>query len=159
MLKFGDDKNIYSERAPLVLKILDDELNYLTIYVATTVISDVKETMVPSGIEVLDNILSDTCSILPDEDMIYEITFERYIMYQMRNESFVSRDEYEIRNGQFFVIYERSRLLEYLLTITDCQQLSDGTYYPDEWKHYGIIAQNHIIDVISVEPPVVKRIK
>lgn len=40
MLKFGDDKNIYSERAPLVLKILDDELNYLTIHVAPTVLSD-----------------------------------------------------------------------------------------------------------------------
>ena len=34
-----------------------------------------------------------------DTDLVYEIVFEHYILYQMRNESFTSLDKYEVRKG------------------------------------------------------------
>lgn len=79
-------------------------------------------------------------------------------MYQTRNESFCSIDSYEIKKGRYFTIFTRSRLLDLLQNITDCSKLSDGSYYPDKWTHYGICSQNHIIDIISAcKPAVIKK--
>lgn len=57
----------------------------------------------------------------------------------------------------FEIIFERSKLLEYLSTATDACQLDDGSFYPDKWIHYGVYTQNHIIDIISQEEPKVYR--
>lgn len=57
----------------------------------------------------------------------------------------------------FEIIFERSKLLEYLSTATDACQLDDSSFYPDKWIHYGVYTQNHIIDIISQEEPKVYR--
>lgn len=108
-------------------------------------------------IEGIDEILARCKLIVPNQDASVEI-FENYIIYQVRNESYCSFDKDEIRHGKYLIIFEKSKLLDYLSISTDAQQLSDGTYYPDSWKHYGIYTQNHIIDVISHdEPKIYKR--
>lgn len=43
------------------------------------------------------------------------------------------------------------------LIITDCSQLEDGSYYPGKWTHYGVFSNNHIIDVISQQEPVIRK--
>ncbi len=89
---------------------------------------------------------------------MYEIVFPSYIIYQVRNESYCSWDEYEIRKGNTLYIYEKSKFLDYFKSVTDCCQSDDGDYYPGEWIHYGIGAEDHIIDIISHEKPIIKKI-
>lgn len=79
-------------------------------------------------------------------------------MYQVRNESFCSYDSDEIRPGKFMIVFEKSKLLDYLMVSTDACQLNDGTFYPGEWRHYGIYTQSHIIDVVALDEPKVFRI-
>lgn len=54
----------------------------------------------------------------PEPDQ-WELVFEDYILYQVRNESFCSFRAEEIRTGKYLAVYERSRLLEYLPTAVD----------------------------------------
>lgn len=154
MLEFGTDNPICGNQAPFVLGISDDADNTLRISIAISVIGTEgvgAENIEDSRVQV---VLSNKRPVFPDKRHSYEIVFERYIMYQVRNESFCSRDSYEICKGKYLLIFERSRLLDQLQMITDCQ-FDNGSYYPGKWKHYGIYTQNHIIDVVSQYEPVV----
>lgn len=51
------------------------------------------------------------------------------------------------------VIYEKSRLLDYYKNVIF--DFDSGTA---DRRHYGICTENHIIDVISNEPPSIKKI-
>ena len=84
----------------------------------------------------------------PDQ---WELVFEDYILYQVRNESFCSFHAEEIRTGKYLAVYERSRLLEYLPAAVDAGLLE----HTQPWKHYGIFTQNQIIDVIAQADPVI----
>lgn len=108
--------------------------------------------------EAFKEILKESTPIYPDEDDVYEIVFPSYIIYQVRNESYCSWDDYNIRTGNRLYIYEKSKLLDYFKSVTDCCQSNDGDYYPGEWIHYGIDAEDHIIDIISHEKPIIKKI-
>ena len=106
----------------------------------------------------LGEILHEATPIYPDENEVFEIVFEHYILHQTRNESYCSFDDYEIKQGKYFVVFERSRLLDTLPMITDCQVLSGEGAYPGKWVHYGIYCQNHIIDIVSHNKPIIKKI-
>jgi len=108
--------------------------------------------------ENLKQLLKESTPIYPSADDVYEIVFPNYIIYQVRNESYCSWDDYEIRKGRRLIIFEKSRLLDHFQTITDACQAKDGDFYPGEWKHYGIYGEDHIIDVITHEKPVIKKI-
>ena len=78
------------------------------------------------------------------------------IMYQCRNESYTIWDDEEVRIGKYLCIYEKSKLLDFY-----------GSVVPFDWndaetkakrKHYGIFTQNHIIDIIANEPPVISKV-
>ena len=94
------------------------------------------------------------CRIVADSDTEpaqWEIIFENYILYQVRNESFCSYDAVEVRTGKYLAVFTQSKLLEYLPTAVDAGLLE----HADPWKHYGISTQNQIIDVIAQAEPVV----
>ncbi|WP_143330605.1 hypothetical protein [Cloacibacillus sp. An23] len=107
---------------------------------------------------ILARILSQCRQIAPDCSLSFEIVFEDYIIYQVRRESFCSYDPEEIRSGKFLIVFEKSKLLDYLTVSTDACRLDDGSFYPAEWKHYGIYTQNHVIDVVSQCEPKVLRL-
>lgn len=109
--------------------------------------------------QTLRDILAESRPIEANEQCSYEICFHNYIIYQIRNESFCSYDPEEIRHGRYLILFERSKLLSHLGAVTDAQRLDDGSYYPGEWKHYGIYTQNHIIDVIALDAPDISKIK
>ena len=44
----------------------------------------------------------------------------------------------EIRKGKYLIIFEKSKLLDSLVQMTDARKLEDGSYYPGKWTHYGI---------------------
>ncbi len=158
MIVFGSENNTITE-APFLLETEEDEDNCVRFIIAFSMKGEAREVIADMGIQGLGQVLQNATPIVPNSDEVYEITFHRYILHQTRNESFCSWDEYEIRNGRYFILFEKSRLLDMLPMITDCQRDSDGAAYPGEWKHYGIYCQNHIIDVISHNEPTIKKLE
>lgn len=144
--------------APFLCKLeeaYDNEL-HITIMCATTGgCADAHEVCENMALE---QILSHCKPIESNPEQSFEIIFKNYIMYQVRNESFCSYASNEIRSGKFMFVFEKSKLLDYLMVSTDACQLDDGTFYPGEWRHYGIYTQSHIIDVVALDEPKVFRI-
>ncbi len=141
---------------PFLIKSEEGEDNCVRFTVSLSCVGEKNPDIDDIEIEALKDILSKAALLCPDKNNTYEIRFERYLMYQVRNESYCSWDHYEIRKGSSFIIFEKSRLLDMLPVITDCQILADTL--PGEWKHYGIYCLNHIIDVISCNEPIITRI-
>lgn len=140
--------------APFMLSLSDGEDNELAVTVAPSCAGEKRrfsEREEPNS--KLRGLLNDSRPILSDEKRAYTITFEGDIIYQVGNESYCSGSPNDKFAGKFLRIYESSALLNRLGEFSDAQILSDGTYYPGKWTHYGIVTQNHIIDVISLCDP------
>lgn len=155
---FSEIDMILGSSAPFLVSLsdsLDGELRVVIAEASVEVqefipaLSDMEE----GASEAVQNVLKRAHSVIPRESAQYEIAFRDYIMYQIRNESYCSFDSKEIRRGKYLITFEKSKLLSNLSNITDAQILSDETYYPGKWVHYGIYTQNHIIDVISHNVP------
>lgn len=105
------------------------------------------------GDPVLDQVLADCKPIIPDSSRRFDVVFEDYILYQVRNESYAAYDASAEGTGTYLMQFEKSRFLDYFLTVTDACRLEDGSFYPAPWKHYAIFTQNHVIDVIAQTEP------
>lgn len=105
----------------------------------------------------LQELLAGCRPILPDTANLWEVIIDRYILYQVRNESFYSDDTQEAGSGNYIISFEKSKLLDYLSVSTIASAFSDGSYFPYKWKHHGIYTQNHVIDVISDGAPEIYR--
>ncbi len=152
MWKFGDDAVLENTSAPFLIRTEETDGNCIRFVVALSCKGARNLAAQSTGEEVLSRILSDACPLCPDEEHQYEIIFDRYILYQVRNESYVwGRDPYEIGKGGHFVLFERSRLLEFLPQVTCCD-------FVPSWKHYGISCENHVVDVISPCEPIIRPI-
>ena len=155
---FSEVDRILGSSAPFLVSLSDSLDGELRVVIAEASV-DIQE-FVPEqsdseevASEAVQNVLKSTHSIIPRASVQYEIVFRDYIMYQTRNESYCSFDPEEIRRGKYLITFEESKLLSNVSNITDAQILSDETYYPGRWVHYGIYTQNHIIDVISHNAP------
>lgn len=129
MIKFGEDNEIKNRYSCLIKsEENEDEIKYI--------------------VEVKAKEKSD----------FYEITlgYGDYILHQTRNESFCTWDKYEIREGNTFLIFEKSRLLDSLVYMVDIPIVNSRK---KEYKHYGIYCLDHIIDIIAFNEPKIKLIK
>ena len=159
MIAFGKDNATQYRGIPFLLELHDNSDNELSLKIALPMAGNPLAKNELAGYSAkIGDILKKSVPIEPDEKQIYQIVFPSYITYLMRNESYCSLDPYEVREGTHFMIYTKSRLLDSLPILTDCQTLSDGTLYPYPWKHYGIITNNHVIDVISGDEPMITKI-
>lgn len=155
---FSEVDRILGSSAPFLVSLsdsLDGELRVLVAEASVEVQEFVPEQSDSEEVssEAVQNMLKCTHSIIPRASVQYEIVFQDYIMYQTRNESYCSFDPEEIRRGKCLITFEKSKLLSNVINITDAQILSDETYYPGRWVHYGIYTQNHVIDVVSHNAP------
>lgn len=147
-----------ADHAPFLIELKEEYDNELHVTIECACVDDM---IIPRdfyGNANVDKILAHCKPIIPDPAQKWEIIFDDYIIYQVRNESYCSFDTKEIRTGKYLIIFKESELLNYLLVSTDAQQLDDGTFYPAPWQHYGIYTQNHIIDVVSQAEPKVFRV-
>ncbi|HRS09849.1 MAG TPA: hypothetical protein P5068_01970 [Sedimentisphaerales bacterium] len=81
--------------------------------------------------------------IISDADCCaYEIFFDSYIAYSVRDECFTVADDAEVFEGVNFCIYSKSHFLDYIQKATIANEEHPGPY-----RHYGINCLNHIIDV------------
>lgn len=160
-MEFEELDRIIGGHAPFLMSLSDGSREELRLVIAAAEVgelganipdfSDTDEATKKS----LREILAKTRPIEINARRQYEICFQDYILYQVRNESYCSFDPEEIRHGRYLITFEKSKLLSYLSGVTDAGQLDDGSFYPGKWTHYGIYTQNHVIDVISHIPPVI----
>lgn len=154
MVAFGKE-NREMNSAPFLIKAIEEKDNYIQFIISLPI--EGKKGTVINNVEIpeLNEILKESTPIFPNENNLYEIIFEDYIFHITRNESYTCRDDYEISNGKYFIIFERSRLLDCVPELVEDRLL--GECYPAGWKHYGICCQNHIIDIISAKEPIIRK--
>ncbi len=87
--------------------------------------------------------------------IVYEIEISDYIMHLTRNELYTSWDDYEVRKGRYFVIFEKSRLIDFYDNVVMHTVDYD---WPGKGVHYGIYTEMLLIDVITTVPPIIRRV-
>lgn len=144
-----------TRQMPFLMKLKEEMENELHIAILGAAAGEDGDRGEASGNPVLDQILEECRPIVPDSSQRFDLIFEDYIIYQVRNESYGSFDESAEGTGTYLIRFEKSSFLDYLSVATDACRLEDGSVYPAPWRHYGIYTQNHIVDVIAhVEPKV-----
>lgn len=88
-----------------------------------------------------------------DASKWFEVLWESYIAYSVRDESFCSWDDYEARSGKALQTFTKSRFLDYVAVGTNADD-----DHPGPFVHYGICCSDHVVDVASASPPTVRRI-
>ena len=152
MIKFG--KKYKNDNMPYILNINDNVDNVLKIMVSLPYSGEKGSEASNTGNKDLDEILKKAYPVLIDYNEIYEITFESYIMYQTRNESFAYLDENSKVLGEYFTIIKNSSYLKMVKSITFYNDIFD-----DKYMHYGIFSWNHVIDIISAEEPKIVKLE
>jgi len=106
-------------------------------------------------LEVGDVKLSDLRPIVSDDAcQRYEIVFGSYVAYSVRNESYVVMDQVEVFTGRSFNVYSESHFLNYVRAATIA-----SSEYPGAFVHYGMNCLDHIIDVISIDEPIINTLR
>ena len=152
MIKFG--KKYKNDNMPYILNINDNIDNVLKIIVSLPYSGEKGSEASNTGNKDLDEILKKAYPVLIDYNEIYEITFESYIMYQTRNESFAYLDKNSKVLGEYFTIIKNSSYLKMVKSITFYNDIFD-----DKYMHYGIFSWNHVIDIISAEEPKIVKLE
>ena len=152
MIKFG--KKYKNDNMPYILNINDNVDNVLKIIVSLPYSGEKGSEASNTGNKDLDEILKKAYPVLIDYNEIYEITFESYIMYQTRNESFAYLYENSKVLGEYFTIIKNSSYLKMVKSITFYNDIFD-----DKYIHYGIFSWNHVIDIIAAEEPKIAKLE
>ena len=152
MIKFG--KKYKNDNMPYILNINDNVDNVLKIIVSLPYSGEKGSEASNTGNKDLDEILKKAYPVLIDYNEIYEITFESYIMYQTRNESFAYLYENSKVLGEYFTIIKNSSYLKMVKSITFYNDIFDNKY-----MHYGIFSWNHVVDIISAEEPKIVKLE
>lgn len=163
MIEFGRENKEINEKcktAPFLLSLQDTPDNVLKIVIAFPMEgeegADLDNFPEPYKSKVED-LLIHSRSVYEDMDQVYEIVFEDYVIYQNRNESYTVWDDYEIRKGNYLIIFEKSRLLDYYEDVLF--DFDDEETKRNKRKHYGIYTENHILDVISNSEPRIRKLQ
>jgi hypothetical protein len=69
------------------------------------------------------------------------------------NESFAAVDDEERYTGNRFRRYSKSHFIDY---VSRTSFACEG--YPGSTQHFGVVCENHVIDVIAAISPVVRRL-
>ncbi len=155
MIEFGKNDTT-NEYGPFLLKTEEIGDNCVKFIVVLSH-QGIKETHDITENAAINKLLEKCSPLYPNNDEIYEISFDNYILHQTRNESFCSWDNYEIREGKHFIEFTRSRLLDIVPQLIEYQLVND-IFSPNKPKHYGIYCLNHIIDIISCFEPKIKKL-
>lgn len=89
-----------------------------------------------------------------DQSRIFELVWKHYVGYAVLDESYASVKDGEQCVGQRFRVYSKSRFLDYMAQATfACDE------YPGPTRHYCVGCEDHIVEVLAVDAPVVTRVR
>jgi hypothetical protein len=109
----------------------------------------------PESITVGGVTISNCTRIEPtDRSRIFELVWTHYVGYAVLNESYASVNDVEQYEGSRFRVYSKSCFLDYMSRATfACDE------HPGPTRHYCIACEDHIVEVLSVDPPTVTRVQ
>jgi hypothetical protein len=82
---------------------------------------------------------------------VFELVWPSYIGYSVENEGFaLPEPEESVGEGRLLVVYTESVYLSYLSKTTFA-----SADYPGPFKHWAMCCLNHIVNVASVDEPVI----
>ncbi|WDF65931.1 hypothetical protein [Flavobacterium sp. KACC 22763] len=137
-------REINTARNIMVSKLSETDENCLEFNLIIGKVSDIKND--------INHLLDVNEIIFDDNNLQFLITFDNYISYSVLNESYENLGG-EIYHGEKIRIYSSSNFLDYLKKETFAT--SD---YPGEFKHYAFITSRHIINVASLEEPIIEKL-
>ncbi len=76
-------------------------------------------------------------------------------MHLTRNESYTAWNDDEIRQGNYLIVFTRSRLID---AYDDLIIHTENYSWPGRGTHYGVYTVDHIIDVLSNSTPIITRL-
>ena len=155
MIAFGKTTHKIST-APFLIKTEEQADNEIKFIIALPAYDETDTERELTGDSRLDDLLEKAVPIREDHNNLYEIVFENYVFHMTRNESYTCWDDHEIRQGDYFILFDRSRLLDYLSHIVEIEIVN--AHHPEGYKHYGIYCQNHIVDIVSAIEPKIKKL-
>lgn len=86
--------------------------------------------------------------LVTDESRSFELRWDNYVAYAVRNESFCKGEDDELPRG---------KMLERRFDTAFFQYVSATTFADDEYpgplEHWSLTTLNHCVDVVSVGPP------
>lgn len=83
----------------------------------------------------------------------FELVWDDYIAYAVRNESYAVPDRYEQWEGKRLRKYSKSCFLDYVAATTFA-----SVAYPGPFTHWGLVCEDHIIDVASTCEPAIRSL-
>jgi hypothetical protein len=87
-----------------------------------------------------------------DRSRIWEMVWEPYVSYSVRNESYASEDEAQKSDGgRHFRIYLKSHFLDFVSRATFAT-----AEYPGQYRHMRVSCEDHVVDVASVNIPAIR---
>jgi hypothetical protein len=85
---------------------------------------------------------------------LFEIVWDNYVAYSVINESYATPSESEAFSGRFARCYSKSCFLDYVSRATlACKE------YPGPLRHFGIVSECHVVDVVSTGIPRVRQLR
>jgi len=86
----------------------------------------------------------------------FQLRWNQYIAYSVRNESFASPDDdSELRaSGRLFRIYVKSHFLDFVSRATIAAE-----QHPEPSTHFCVVSENHVIDVVSTQMPEIQIVR
>lgn len=91
--------------------------------------------------------------ILTEKSRFFELNWDDYVAYAVRNESFWAREPGEPP----FVSHLRRRIDSAFLNFVSKTTFADNSF-PGPLQHWALSTHRHCVDVVSVQPPRVARI-
>ena len=148
----GKYKNLF------LRQLIDTVDNELTVFIAQSKkVGPSSYSLEDEKNEKIRELLSKTTQLVSDDTQIYRIHFERYLMYQGRNESYAYNDNDHISVGLGLILFEKSKLLDYVNGVMDVPVVTH-MQHGSKLQHYGIYTLNNIIDVITFHEPVIEKV-
>jgi len=92
--------------------------------------------------------------ISTDKCGLYEVTFESYIGYSVKNEGLFHHDEGDVvESGVNACVYSKSKYLDFMKLASHAEVLEKPA------THYCFHFENHIVDVLSTSQPRVSGVQ
>lgn len=144
-------EEIDSSHSLYLTRIEEPEDNTLSL-----IIEEARPVGSEEDIEVGGVIIPNSREIVSDESCsAWKISFDNYIAYSVRNESFTFLDPGEERTARLFCLYTKSKFIDYVREATIAKSV-----FPElTSQHYSINCLNHIIDVISFKEPEILKLR
>ena len=106
---------------------------------------------IDTGNTEIDQILGEGYAVRSDPSFkAFTITFENYVGFSIRNESYVNPEPEEDYSKKMRS-YSRSTFLDFIASSTFAQQIIN-----EPILHFAVVCSDHVVDVACTAPPIIK---